>query len=327
MNITLLSIPAKVIQSASPEIISYWLATESANNFELQRRDWLITASAETTGSPAGCMEFTLDAEFAGAIGDVIAVYNNYNQSMVVGHVMDFTNGSPDFTVVTDIPYSATFDGAYLNDHTLFNGFYFEGRLTVNDVLQSLTIVASPNSFGIANLDVSGILRIMTELGKNGDYSTMVMAETNKSGKFTFEYRPAWYGSDESWIPESNTWYYAECVRSIEQGSNLAEFVGTDAGDAPFLNSFPQPVYFLGMPFDISFICPALTLGASPAIKMRITITRYNAANEPIAYHIHDIHEPELAGLIGRVCSLNIDPDEIEVTTTHMTVKIEIITA
>lgn len=320
MNITLLSIPAMVIQT-SPEILSFWLATESPNNFELQRRDWIITGSAESTGSPANCMGFTLDSEFAGSIGDVIAVYNNFNQSMVAGTITDIVNASPDFIIGTDIPYAATFDGAYLNDHTLFNGFYFEGRLTVNDILQPLTIVASPNSLGIANLDVSGVLRIMTELGKNGDHSTLIMAETNKSGKFTFEYRPCWYGSDQSYIQEENVWWYVEAVRSIEQGSNMAEFVASDAGDAPFLNSFNKPVYFAGLPFDVSFIVPELDQ-ISPSAMLRVVIKRYDSTNQLLASTTTDI---DPTGLTGRVCSLNIDPNAIETNATYMTAEITII--
>jgi hypothetical protein len=319
MNITLLSIPATAIQ-VSPEILSYWLATESANNFEIQRRDWLITASSESTGSPANSMEFTLDTEFTGSIGDVIAVYNNANDSMVTGTITDIVNASPDFIIGTDIPYSATFDGAYLNDNTLFGGFYFEGRLTINGVLQTLTVIASPNSFGVANLDVSGVLRISTALDKVGDYTVSIMAETNKSGSFTFEYRPQWYGSDNAYIAESNTWYYAECVRSIEQGSNLWEFVASDAGDVPFLNSFEQPVYFAGMPFDISFIVPELDF-VSPSSMLHVTITRFNAANNVLAVNEFDV---DPTGLAGRVCSLNIDPNAIETTAAYMTAKIEL---
>jgi len=319
MNITLLSIPATAIQ-VSPEILSYWLATESANNFKIQRRDWLITASSESTGSPANSMEFTLDTEFTGSIGDVIAVYNNANDSMVTGTITDIVNASPDFIIGTDIPYSATFDGAYLNDNTLFGGFYFEGRLTINGVLQTLTVIASPNSFGVANLDVSGVLRISTALDKVGDYTVSIMAETNKSGSFTFEYRPQWYGSDNAYIAESNTWYYAECVRSIEQGSNLWEFVASDAGDVPFLNSFEQPVYFAGMPFDISFIVPELDF-VSPSSMLHVTITRFNAANNVLAVNEFDV---DPTGLAGRVCSLNIDPNAIETTAAYMTAKIEL---
>lgn len=320
MDITLLSIPARAIQT-SPEIISYWLATESPNNFQLRRRDWLITSTDPNAGSPSGGTAFTLSAPFDGDVGDRIAVYNAYNQSMNVGTVTDVANASPDYVIETDIPYVATFDGEYLNDNTLFGGFYFEGRLTINGVIQPLTIIASPNSFGIADLDVSGVLRITTALDKVGDYTETIMAETNKSGSFTFEYRPQWYGSDNAYFTEPNTWYYAECVRSIEQGSNLWEFVASAAGDAPFLNSFEQPVYFVGMPFDISFICPALDF-VSPASMLHVTITRFTAANNVLTVDEFDI---DPTGLSGRVCSLNIDPSAIETTAAYMTAKIELV--
>jgi hypothetical protein len=315
MNITLVSTPAAVI-ATSPEAVSRWLATESPNNFRLQRKDWLIVASEETTGSPAGCMQFTTDEAFTGDVGDAISVHNVANDAMYTGTV----TGVDGTTVQTDIPYAASFSADFLNDDTMFNGFYFEGRLTINDVLQTLTVIASPNSFGIADIDVSGILRISTALDKVGDYSTLVMAETNKSGKFTFEYRPCWYGSAQPYIAEGNTWYYAECVRSVEQGSNLADFVYSPAGDAPFLCSFDQPIYFAGLPFDLSFICPVLS-DASPAAQLRVTLQRYSADNSLLSETV-TLVDP--AGLEGRVCSLLIDPVAIEENAAYITAKIEL---
>lgn len=318
MNITLLSIPATVIQT-SPEIVSYWLATECPNNFRFKRRDYIITGSAETTGSPANSMEFTVDGQFAGSIGDVISVHNAFNDSMNVGIITDVVNASPESIVTTNIPYNSTFDGDYLNDQTLFNGFYFEGRITVNDVIQPLTIISSPDTFGFADLDVSGLLRIATSLDKNGDNSELVMVETNKSGKFTLEYRPQWYGSDNAYIQESNTWYYVESVRSIEQTSNMSEFVPSAAGDVPFLCSFERPVYFIGFPFDISFLCPSEGFASPPLLS--VTITRYNAANQVLAT---DVQAVDATNMLGRVCSLTIEPDAIETTCTYITAEIDI---
>lgn len=316
MNITLVSVPASVIQ-VSPEIISRWLATESPNNFRLQRKDWLITASGMNAGSPSDGMAFTLAEAFDGNEGDSVSVYNNFNGAMYTG-LVTLVSGSD---IETDIPYSASFDGAYLNDNTLFAGFYFEGQLTINDVVQALTVIATPNSFGIADIDVSGVLRITTALDKVGDYSALVMAETNKSGKFTFAYRPAWYGSDQSYIEEGNDWYYAEAVRSVEQGSNLADFVASEAGDAPFLNSFEQPVYFAGFPFDISFILPAM-VEISPGSLLRVIMKRYNAAGILLATFQEDV---DPATIQGRVCSLNVDPDAIEASAAYMTAEIQLI--
>jgi hypothetical protein len=102
----------------------------------------------------------------------------------------------------------------------------------------------------------------------------------------------------------------------------LEEFVASEAGDAPFLNSFPQPVYFDGLPFDISFICPDMD-EISPAAVLRIIISRYDASNNLLASTVTDV---DPTGLVGRVCSLTIDPDAIENNAAYITAQIEIAT-
>jgi hypothetical protein len=313
MNITLVSIPAVVIQS-SPEILSRLLATESPNNFRLQRKDFSILSSAEGSGSPSGCMEFTLGEAFAGSEGDIINVYNAYNQAVYTGTVTDVANSSPDFIIQTDIPYDSDFDGSYLNDITLFAGFYFEGRLTVNDVVQPLTVQASPDTSGVADLDVSGILRIVTSLEKVGDYSFDLMSETNKSGKFTLAYRAMWYGASNSWTEEGGTWYYVEAVRSVEQGSNLSEYLFTEAAFGEFLNSFTQPVYFTGLPWDISFFVPGDLQG-----DIVITVTHYNSLNEVLST---DEQTWASGPFLGRIASFSLNPVTLEEYADHFILAI-----
>jgi hypothetical protein len=206
----------------------------------------------------------------------------------------------------------------FLNNNTLRAGYYFEGRLTVNGILQPITVIASPDTKGIADLDVSGILRIMIATGKTGDYSELIMKEPAKSGKFTFEYRECWYGSAEAFIPEGNIWYYAQCVRSEEQGSNLHDYVATEIDDSPWLNSFDQPVYFLGLPFDLSFILPFIP-ATSPATVLTITMKRYNSENVLIATDVLTRSKTDLEGFIN---SLNINPAMIEDTASYLTVEI-----
>jgi hypothetical protein len=216
--------------------------------------------------------------------------------------------------LITDIAYPLAATASYFNDVTLYAGFYFEGRLTVNGVLYPLTIIASPDKDGYADLDVSGILRIITSLGKTGDYSSRLMAETNKSGRFTLEYRPCWYGSDEGWIPAGGTpsveYYYAECVRSEEQGSNLHEYVATDTQDAPFLNQFEQPVYFLTLPFDLSLILPA-----EATTDVTVEITAYSSLNVPLAVKT-EVIDP--SAINGRIVSLTIYSSDCPTGTAYL---------
>ena len=319
--ITLISTP-EYAEPLDPLIISRWVATESENNFRLFRQDWLISLTANN----GGFLEITTSTAFTGSDDDAIAVYNAANLAMYVGTI---TNVAGD-VLTTDIPYVAGMNITYMNDNTLYGGYYFEGRLTINDVIETLTVIASPDTFGYADLDVSGLLRIHTALGKVGDYTAQIMKETTKSGKWSFEYRGAWYGSSEGWIPEGGSispptdvidWYYGECVRSEEQGSNLHEYVPTTLADAPFLNLFDEPVYFKGNPFDISFILPEFPI-VSPASELTVTLKIYNSANTQLGADIITyVPADELEGFIN---SLTIDPDSIPATAHHMTAEIEI---
>jgi hypothetical protein len=231
--------------------------------------------------------------------------------------------------ITTDIPWVAGTVIAYMNDNSLHGGYYFEGRLTVNGIVYPLTIIASPDSFGYADLDVSGILRIVTSLGKTGDYTSRIMKEPTKSGNFSFEYRERWYGYTGSWEgdiitspmtspPMVNTWYYAECVRSEEQGSNLHDFVPDILNDAPFLNQFDEPVYFLGLPFDLSFIFPEQAI-VTPASHITVTIKIYNSNNLLLSTVTEYIDADSLEGFVN---SLNIDQVTIPSGAAYLTAEI-----
>jgi hypothetical protein len=307
MAVILISTPEPIV---SPTLNSKWLATESENIFRLQRKDFAVTGQSDG-GSPTVTI-LTLSIPYTGTIGNDIAIHDTYNNAIYTGKVIDI-DGSD---VYTDIPYVATMSIDYLNDDTLHGGYYFEGRLTINNIVQSLTVIASPDSYGFADLDISGILRIMTSMGKTGDYSALLMKEPTKSGKFTLEYRECWYGSNESYTAEDNTWYYAEAVRSEEQGSNLYDYVATSDRDAPFLNSFEQPVYFLGLPFDLSFILPE---EADSSVDVVIRV--YNSSNVLLDTITSMIDATNLKGYIN---SLNIDPTSIPEGTDHMEIEIEL---
>jgi hypothetical protein len=161
------------------------------------------------------------------------------------------------------------------------------------------------------------------------------MKETTKSGKFNFEYRERWprtlaWGAEEGWEgdvitspiaspPIMNDWYYGECVRSEEQGSNLYDYLATAINDAPFFNSFNQPVYFVGLPFDLSFLLPVQDV-TSPPVELTVTIKRYSSTNTLLGTTVTVV---ALNALEGYLNSLNIDPAFIEDTATYLTVQIE----
>jgi len=324
--VTLISTP-EYIEQVTPEIVCRWVATESPNNFRLHRHDYDVVSVANN----GGYLQITVAAgTYDGMENDVIAVYNKSLNAMYLGTV---ETGTTDTVIETDIPFIAGFDPSdpaldpdrqitYVNDNTLHGGYYFEGQLTINGVVNSLTIVASPDSFGYADLDVSGILRIVTSIGKVTDYTDLIMADTNKSGNFSLEYRECWYGSSNVWIPAEGSptvlWYYAEAVRSEEQGSNLHEYEADDLNCAPFFNSFQYPVYFAGLPFDISFILPERAL-LSPGGDITVTISVYSSMNVLLSQTVTNVPADTLE---GHVCSLTIDPAGIPALGSYFTAEI-----
>jgi len=223
----------------------------------------------------------------------------------------------------------------WTDEHLIYQGFYVEARLTVNGVLlpDQMNIIASPNVAGYADLDVSGVLRTVTSLGKNGDYTSLIMKEETKSGCFTFEYRTRWFGKSDDeavnpFIPEASpnvTWYYGECVRSEEQGSNLHDFVADAYNDAPFLNLFDQPVLFVGLPWDISFILPELST-TGLGTDMTVSIRFYNSSNAPVGAVLNYTRDVDLASpsisLDGHICSLTVDQTLIPIGATYFTAEI-----
>ena len=321
--ITLISTP-EYPEPTDPTVISRWLATESPNNFRLFRQDWIVG----TPVNNGGFLQVTATTQYTGGLTNSIAIYDAFSGVMLTGTITNIAPGLVDLT--TDIPYAATINPTYLNDNTLHAGYYFEGRLTINNVLYSLTIIASPDSLGYADLDVSGILRIVTSLGKTGDYTQRIMKEPTKSGMFNFEYRDVDYANlNNDWEGVAITsppasppilidWYYAEAVRSEEQGSNLHDYVANSVNDAPFLNAFEQPVYFLGLPFDLSFILPE-TPAVSPATDITVTLRIYNSNNLLLSTVVELIPAGSLEGFVN---SLNIDETTIPAGADHMTAEI-----
>ena len=321
--IELISTPAYP-SPGSPDTAEQWLATESPNNFRLQRKDWGVIASSDPVGSPS-VLVVTLDSDFTGNIGDDIAVHDSVLDIMYTGKVVSIA--TPSDTITTDIAWLPAMSNIdYLNDNTLHGGYYFEGFLTINGAPQTLTVIASPDTKGIADLDVSGVLRITTQIGKIGTYGIdpvtkvydpllIIQKETNKSGSFTFKYRECWYGSSELYTEEGTTWYYVEAVRSEEQGSNLHEFVPSDITNAPFFNSFERPVYTPGLPFDLSIFVP----GTTPHTTSTIIIKRYDATKTLLGQTSVDM---ALASLKGFLCSVAINTTSFEATVSYLTCEI-----
>ena len=99
--ITLISTPARV-NPDDPADICRWIATESPNNFRLQRSDFVPIAVGATSG---GYLGITPPADFSGAEGDSIVVVDDLGNTYT-GEITDMPGA--DYDVETDIVYSLT---------------------------------------------------------------------------------------------------------------------------------------------------------------------------------------------------------------------------
>jgi hypothetical protein len=95
---------------------------------------------------------------------------------------------------------------------------------------------------------------------------------------------------------------------------------------APFLNQFDQPVYFLGLPFDLSFILPELGT-VSPPTDIHVEIF-VRDRSDTILYTIFDADVslilPDGTSLDGFINSLLIDLPTLPVGAVYITAEITI---
>jgi len=85
--------------------------------------------------------------------------------------------------------------------------------------------------------------------------------------------------------------------------------------DAPFFNQFAEPVYFRGLPFDLSFILPEQWI-TSPSVDLTVTIMVYDSEHNLLSTIVENISSFLLD---GHVCSLTINSSDIPVGTAYFT--------
>jgi hypothetical protein len=307
---------------------SRWVATESPVLFGLQRKD----KSSLTTDNNAGFLRVhILDYLIADSfnIGESVSVHDATTDTMITGLVTDL---AVDAGVTFDIPYVAGMNIDYMNNNTMKPGYYFEAQLTINDLLNSLTVVASPDIYGYADIDISGILQTVILRGKSGDETVDgIVVENNKSGRFEVAFRECWYGSSESYTDEGNFWNYAEFVRTKSQSSNLEELTpdyvnespaGTFNYSNPLCNLFEKPVFFRDLPFSLSYLQGMSELGSPPPVSEQVKFILIQYFADGSVLGTKTIYTNVDANNMGRLCSVNILPEWIDPATAYFTFEL-----
>jgi hypothetical protein len=303
---------------------SRWVATESPVLFGLQRNDLSdhriirneYITSSENSGGFLKLILYWAEADFFFYSGDSVSVHDATTNTMLTGTI---TTAGEDASLILSIPWVAGTDIDYINNNTTKPGYYFEARLTINGVVNPLTVIASPNTVGYADVDISGILQTVILKGKSGVETGNIAPENNKSGMFEVAFRECWYGSSESYTEEDNLWNYAEFVRTSSEGSNLEELTpdyvnqspaGTFNYSNPICNLFEKPVLTRGLPFSISYLQGMSELG-SPAVDETVRVVIQQFTSEHTSLGTTTIDVAVTPPIYGRLCSVNIDPSLI----------------
>jgi hypothetical protein len=151
---------------------------------------------------------------------------------------------------------------AYMNDNTLRENYFIDLKISDPTNTTALaTLKASPNTAGVIGIDISLALQTFVS---NTDALVLQVADTsvqdtNSTIQFVYSVRENWNGSGNSFVLLSDTHYGVNGAFQLqaEYNGNYAEYyldIYNENKKIP--RDFVRPKYFVGYPFDISFIFP-----------------------------------------------------------------------
>lgn len=240
----------------SPNLESSWVAVNDPVYIEYQRKDFTFTVAS----TAAGYLVINFSSTPTGvAIDDLVYVgfEGVYEGAATVTNVV-----GNDVTLDVQVTLGGAVFPAYMNDNTLFENYFidvFISEATTSTALAQLK--ASPNTAGLIGIDISSALQTFVS---NADSLTLQVADTsvqdtNSTIAFVYFVRENWNGSSELPILLSDTNYGVNGAFQLqaEYNGNYAEYylnLYTENKKIP--RDFVRPKYFVGYPFDISFIFP-----------------------------------------------------------------------
>lgn len=218
-----------------------------------------------------------------------------YDTTGVITSVATIGLSGTDLYCDTDLDYLGAGADTWFNFYK--PNYRVELTLSVfNPVTQKTSdevIIVRPYSEGRAEINVQNFItdNLKKELGFQ--YDAINYIDNNAWGKFTMKWREMWTGVGVgSWVNDPYTYYFIDGVKYLGNtyGQNYFDYlpVAYELGTpAKFMTMFNKPTYFVGYPFDLSFIYPDLAFidGIDvelPSIPMRLRQTRKNLSGQTL---------------------------------------------
>jgi len=247
-----------VTDEVSPPIESSWIAVNNPCYVEYQRKDFTFTNASYSGGS-------FLRMIFASApIGVAIghSVYIGF-EGVYEGPAIVTDVSGTDVTVDVEVDLTGVIGiDAYMNDNTLRENYFIDLNISepTNTTILA-TLKASPNTAGVIGIDISSALQTFVS---NTDALILQVADTsvqdiNSTIAFVYSVKENWNGSSNSFVLLSDTHYGVNGAFQLQAqyNGNYAEYyldIYNEYKKIP--RDFVRPKYFVGYPFDISFIFP-----------------------------------------------------------------------
>lgn len=132
----------------------------------------------------------------------------------------------------------------------------------------------SPGLNNITRADISSYLQSLVNARDVFKYDVLNWKDPNRAASFQVRYREIWDGGQSDWYTYKNPLYVTYSAKQLgdKYGGNMAKYVpfyqeNNPDRKAEFLTEFKEPVYNVGLPFDLSFIFSESIIGSE--IKMR----------------------------------------------------------
>lgn len=243
--------------------VSKWVAANNPVIFELQRRDIeVLTAIKATSTTLKVFVSIPLNVSEVPTAGQFIYL----NTGVWVGK-FTVVSATVNYIIVSTSKHGSASTTGFLNLLSSRTNFRFECK--VNHVVANLItpvnpISFSPNSEGLAKVNISEVLKSFISIQNDFDYQDTNIADRSGSGIYYVQFREVYTGnldSEFSSINQNVEYYFVNAAQQIGavNGANLAAYVPTfasiaDENRAKFLTVFEQPVYWQEYPFSLSFI-------------------------------------------------------------------------
>lgn len=265
------------IVQVSANNISRWSAAYNPIVINFQRRDFIFTSVAQSSGNILVTLDSELDAsEIALALStNVTLISTKYNiATPALSHSVD-----GGFSVLT---FENVFYGTDTGDviiEQIKPNFKIEIEITYGEDQYSKKIITgswSPNLLGVTRADMSAFLQSLVNAEDDFTYDVLNARDLNRSASYTLRYREVWDTGSSAWYVAPYPLYvvYAAMQLGDPRGGNMADYVPfwnepNEDLKAKFMTSFPEPYFNVGLPFDLSFIYSEYLVNYE--LKMRTT--------------------------------------------------------